>query len=104
MRLTTARFLLLAAVGILAISAGCGTSPKVEEIHANLEAVTAAADLRASPGDWPWWRGLRQDGTSDDQPPPLEWSESQNIVWQAEVPGRGHASPIIVRQHRSLAT
>src|SRR5438445_10054761 len=47
--------------------------------------------------DWPWWRGLTQDGiAASKQDPPLTWSETENIVWKAPVPGRGHGSPTVV--------
>ncbi len=47
--------------------------------------------------DWPWWRGPRHNGEADpDQKPPTTWSETENIVWQSPIPGRGHGSPIVV--------
>ena len=47
--------------------------------------------------DWPWWRGGTHDGIANsDQHPPLKWSESENIVWKANLPGRSHGSPISV--------
>lgn len=47
--------------------------------------------------EWPWWRGPNRDGIADpNQKPPLKWSEIENVVWKAAVPGRGHGSPIVV--------
>ncbi|HXT57541.1 MAG TPA: PQQ-binding-like beta-propeller repeat protein [Pirellulales bacterium] len=47
--------------------------------------------------DWPWWRGPTRDGVADaGQRPPLSWSETENVVWKAKIPGRGHASPTVV--------
>ncbi|HXD87157.1 MAG TPA: PQQ-binding-like beta-propeller repeat protein [Urbifossiella sp.] len=47
--------------------------------------------------DWPWWRGPNRDGiASADQQPPLRWSETENVLWKAAVPGRGHGAPIVV--------
>jgi outer membrane protein assembly factor BamB len=87
------------------ISAGCGEAAPVEEIRADATTVSAAADVTAEPGDWPWWRGPNSDGKSrDDQSPPTEWSESKNIIWHAEVPGRGHSSPIVVGERVLLTT
>jgi hypothetical protein len=55
--------------------------------------------------DWPWWRGPARDGiASPEQQPPLRWSATENIVWKAPVPGRGHASPIAVGPRVFLAT
>ena len=54
--------------------------------------------------DWPWWRGTQRDGIIDNQSPPLEWSETENVLWKAPIPGRGHGSPIIVGERVFLAT
>ena len=45
--------------------------------------------------NWPCWRGPRGDGTSIETNVPTQWSGTSNIVWKAEVPGLGHASPIV---------
>jgi hypothetical protein len=55
--------------------------------------------------DWPWWRGPNRDGVADaDQTPPLQWSEKQNVIWKAPIPGRGHSSPIVVGDAVYLTT
>ncbi|MBW3539986.1 MAG: PQQ-binding-like beta-propeller repeat protein [Planctomycetes bacterium] len=55
--------------------------------------------------DWPWWRGPNRNGVAArDQHPPLEWSESNNVLWHADVPGRGHGSPSVVGEQVFLAT
>ena len=47
--------------------------------------------------DWPWWRGGTHDGIANpDQRPPVNWSDSENIIWKANLPGRSHGSPIVV--------
>ena len=53
----------------------------------------AAFPLRAE--NWPTWRGPRLDGTSLEQNIPVKWSATENIAWRAELPGGGHASPIV---------
>ena len=45
--------------------------------------------------NWPAWRGPRGDGTSGEQNVPTRWSPTENIAWKVEVPGTGHASPIV---------
>ncbi len=45
--------------------------------------------------NWPGWRGPRGDGTSLEPEVPTTWSAEQNVVWKVEVPGQGHASPIV---------
>jgi hypothetical protein len=47
--------------------------------------------------DWPQWRGPLGDGTSSDTGIPMQWSASANVIWKTEIPGRGHASPIVVK-------
>ena len=45
--------------------------------------------------DWPCWRGPRLDGTSLETKVPLHWSATSNVRWKTELPGAGHASPIV---------
>ena len=55
--------------------------------------------------DWPWWRGPTRNGIAvQNQTPPTQWSATENILWQTPVPGRGHASPIVVDRQVFLAT
>jgi outer membrane protein assembly factor BamB len=49
----------------------------------------------ASAENWPGWRGPRGDGTSLEQGVPIRWSPTENIAWKVELPGTGHASPVI---------
>ena len=51
--------------------------------------------LVARAENWPQWRGPRLDGTSTEQGVPTEWSADRNILWKTELPGVGHASPIV---------
>ena len=44
---------------------------------------------------WPQWRGPYASGVSTTANPPLEWSETKNIKWKVEVPGRGSATPVV---------
>src|SRR5687767_13475475 len=44
---------------------------------------------------WPQWRGPHANGVSLTANPPLEWSETRNIRWKVEIPGRGSSSPIV---------
>jgi outer membrane protein assembly factor BamB len=44
---------------------------------------------------WPQWRGPDATGVSKTANPPTEWSETQNIRWKVEIPGRGSASPVV---------
>lgn len=45
--------------------------------------------------DWPQWRGPLGIGVAPKSNPPITWSETENIRWKVELPGRSHATPII---------
>src|SRR5262245_8192218 len=45
--------------------------------------------------NWPCWRGPRLDGTSAEKNIPVYWSATSNVVWKTELPGLGHASPVV---------
>ena len=47
-------------------------------------------------GDWPAWRGARQDGTSVETNIPFKWTDPEGIRWKVEVPGTGTSCPVIV--------
>jgi len=55
---------------------------------------TCASAFAPPKGDWPYWRGLAADGMAVGDAP-LQWSDTQNIRWKAEIPGRGSSSPVI---------
>lgn len=65
-----------------------------------LAAVCAVAALRAETEqnpmeNWPQWRGPHASGVAPSANPPATWSESENVRWKVEIPGRGSASPIV---------
>jgi outer membrane protein assembly factor BamB len=65
-----------------------------------------AASSKVDPAkDWPEWRGPTRDGhAAPGQTPPVEWNETNNIVWKAQIAGGGHGSPIVVGDRIYLAT
>ena len=66
-------------------------------------AVRAAAPTPSS--DWPGWRGPSRDGVAPAGATlPQAWSDDTNILWQANVPGRGHGSPCVAGNAIYLAT
>jgi len=44
---------------------------------------------------WPQWRGPYATGVSRTADPPIEWSETKNIRWKVELPGRGAGTPVV---------
>ncbi len=45
--------------------------------------------------DWPEWRGQGGQGASNARNLPETWSETSAVTWRAELPGRGHSTPVI---------
>ena len=43
-------------------------------------------------------------GVSRTAKPPLEWSETKNIKWKVEIPGRGSSSPVVWNDRIFLLT
>jgi len=54
--------------------------------------------------NWAQWRGPWATGIANDGNPPIEWSEEKNISWKVEIPGKGHATPIIWGDQIFIAT
>ena len=44
---------------------------------------------------WHQWRGPQASGVSPHGDPPIEWNENKNVRWKTEIPGQGHATPIV---------
>ncbi len=55
-----------------------------------------AMSLSVCAGDvWPSYRGPADQGHSDAVGLPLEWSESENVVWKTAVSGKAWSSPVV---------
>ena len=59
-------------------------------INAKSQAVVSIYD-----GNWPAWRGLYNSGAVAAGNTPTEFNETKNIKWKTEIPGKGHATPIV---------
>jgi len=57
-----------------------------------LDARACAAE---APDNWHHWRGPNADGSAPGADPPTEWSQEKNIRWRVEIPGKGHATPVV---------
>jgi outer membrane protein assembly factor BamB len=95
--------------GVLVVLAGCGRPPipPTAEVLPETTAATAISDIARpqwSTSDWPGWRGPNHDGVAIGTEVPVEWSETQNVLWKTKIPGRGHSSPIVVGDRIYLAT
>jgi outer membrane protein assembly factor BamB len=56
-------------------------------------AVAGAAPAQGG-GNWPHWRGPDVNGVARGDGP-ARWSDTENIRWVADIPGRGHSTPAI---------
>ncbi len=67
--------------------------------------IALPATAALAPTDWPAWRGPTRDGlAAPGQSPLIQWSETENVLWKAPLPGRGHSSPTVVGDRIYLAT
>ena len=46
--------------------------------------------------DWLQFRGSQSNSVTLDAQPPANWSETENLAWKVELPGRGPSSPIVI--------
>lgn len=69
----------LTTVGLLAASGVADPGPDPDPAHRY----------------WPQWRGPAADGVAPHADPPVTWSETENVRWKVEIPGRGHSSPVV---------
>lgn len=99
---TPTRLLLLLLLPTLA---ACNSGTSVDEISAG----SGGVDLKEQPIDvaldesWPWWRGPSSNGVALGEAP-TEWTAEKNVIWQTDVPGRGHSSPVVCGGAIYLAT
>jgi len=58
-------------------------------------AIAAPAPASETSVNWPQWRGPKNDGHSPEKNLPVEWTTEKNVLWKAEMPGRGASTPCI---------
>jgi outer membrane protein assembly factor BamB len=56
--------------------------------------LTCAMSFAAGKGYWSYWRGPAADGMAVGDAP-LHWSDTKNVLWKTDIPGRGSSSPVI---------
>lgn len=78
MRLTCA-----VAVGVLAV----------------LEHAPRAQPAAPPAAAWPQFRGASAGVAADDPALPERWSETENVVWKIDIPGRSWSSPVVWGDH-----
>ena len=45
--------------------------------------------------NWPHWRGPDGNSVAPNANPPVQFGQSENVKWKAEIPGKGSGSPVI---------
>src|SRR5262245_24376204 len=53
---------------------------------------------------WPRWRGPSGQGNVSGTNYVDNWSDTTNVKWKVAVPGRGHSSPVVWKDHIFLTT
>ncbi len=67
-------------------------------------ALLLLAFSHVSAEEWPEWRGPNGQGISSAKGLPETWSETSGVVWKAELPGRGHSTPVLTGNQLWLTT
>lgn len=57
--------------------------------------VLAAERAEREPGDWPHWRGPRDNGSTESGSYPVKWDANTGILWKIALPGKGCSTPIV---------
>ena len=58
----------------------------------------------AAEADWPQFRGPTGQGISEATNVPVEWSDTKNVAWKVEIPGKGWSSPVLSKGRLYLTT
>jgi outer membrane protein assembly factor BamB len=45
--------------------------------------------------NWQQWRGMHNDGISNETEAPIQWSQTENVKWRLPLPGEAAATPIV---------
>ncbi len=97
----------LAVLTVAVIFAGCSppAPPATAVVVEEPDKIQEATPVEAATGDWPWWRGAGTDNLAEgSSQAPTKWTANENVVWKASIPGRGHATPIVVGDRVIVAT
>lgn len=67
-----------------------------------LSSVHVVGEQTRAVAAWPHWRGPSNTGVAAGAAP-LTWSDTRNVRWKIEIPGRGFSTPVVVG-HRLFFT
>ena len=71
---------------------------------ARLGVLVLTLDVALSAQHWPQFRGQQAGVAADDPSLPDTWSETRNVAWKIEIPGRGWSSPVVWGEHVFITT
>src|SRR5262245_52556108 len=54
--------------------------------------------------NWPQWRGLNNDGISQERNLPTTWDAHTNVLWTFPLPGTGGSTPAVWGEHIFLTS
>lgn len=60
--------------------------------------------LAMAESHWPQFRGLAGSGSAQGEHVPEQWSLTDHMAWQAEIPGKGWSSPIVAGNRVFITT
>ena len=56
--------------------------------------VALAAGICGAADKWPQWRGADARGIAKEESIATHWSDTENVIWRAPLPGQGGATPV----------
>lgn len=60
-----------------------------------LISITLSISCQSDKQNWTHFRGTNMDGIANVETAPINWSETENIVWKVPVNGLGYSSPVV---------
>lgn len=95
----------MVGVAFFLLMVGCVQKTPVNTVSVESSGLSAGeAPVVDLTNAWPAWRGPGNQGKAKSEDAPLRWSDSENVRWRTESPGRGHGSPIVVGDLVFMAT
>ncbi len=60
--------------------------------------IASTVSAFAADGNWPSWRGPKNNGSNADGPYPVKWDADSGWLWKTPLPGKGCSTPIVWNQ------
>ncbi|WP_437224196.1 PQQ-binding-like beta-propeller repeat protein [Planctomicrobium sp. SH661] len=81
-----------------------GKAPKIQDVAPAQDDWQPVPNTPPGPEDWRGWRGNDFTNIVADWSGPLEWSDTQGLLWKTKLPGKGNSTPIVVNGQIYLTT